>query len=547
MPIADISESDFLFCDKPAGFSTHSANDVVSLRERAHQVGSDEGLVESLQNLSGQKLWVCHRLDRTTSGAIVFARNEQAARWLSEHFRNHRVEKTYLFITDRAPATLPNTFMRQSLLEKSGSTVKEVPGEANSETRFEKLHQQGPFSLWQATPRTGRTHQIRVHASAAGIPILGDGVYGGRSFARLCLHSAELRFSMGPTERSFAFSSAAPAFFKDLSLLVNTRLCSWLTALDRRQRWLRTRELCTKAFALNPESFESWRAIHTEGGQLRVDVLGQHVELQWFADLEPNDKDWHDLRGFLEIGFSGYDWRLQLRTDRGANPNQQLTWQEPAHSPQRWLVSENGLRFEMRTDSGLSTGLFLDQRSNRKWLQEHSADCEVLNLFAYTGGFSVAAAAGGAQRVVTVDVSKNFIDWSRKNFEINQIPLEPHLFYAMDAREYVSYARRKGLQFDRVICDPPSFGRGKSGVFRIEKDLAPLLESTLGILAPHAQVLMSSNFEGWSQSEFVDVIESVLRRQKTRYSVEPAPHPDWDFEEPHQPRVLKSVVIRKLS
>ena len=104
---------------------------------------------------------------------------------------------------------------------------------------------------------------------------------------------------------------------------------------------------------------------------------------------------------------------IEVRGNRGRTPNEEPTidgaGSEP--TPASWIACEGRLQFEFRREQGLSPGLFLDQRRNRKWVLENAHDCDVLNLFCYTGGFSVAAAIGGAAKVVSVDLSKTFMAW----------------------------------------------------------------------------------------------------------------------------------------
>src|SRR5690606_34186735 len=136
-------------------------------------------------------------------------------------------------------------------------------------------------------------------------------------------------------------------------------------------------------------------------------------------------------------------------------------------------------------------GLFLDQRERRLWVQEHSQGKSVLNLFAYTGGFSVAAALGGAIKTTTVDVGSRYIDWARQNFEINHLNLANHEFWSVDTLDFLQGAIKREHKFDIAICDPPSFGRSKRGIFKIEKDYALLLESISKVLAKKGILIFS--------------------------------------------------------
>ena len=132
-------------------------------------------------------------------------------------------------------------------------------------------------------------------------------------------------------------------------------------------------------------------------------------------------------------------------------------------APQRLTVRENGLNFLVELEEGLNAGLFCDQRGNRVDLMERVAGQEVLNLFAYTGAFSVAAAAAGAKRVTSVDASSAYLDWARDNFAANRLNPKRHEFLLGDCFEVLAELGRSSRRFDTVIMDPPSFSTvGKS-------------------------------------------------------------------------------------
>jgi 23S rRNA (cytosine1962-C5)-methyltransferase len=126
-------------------------------------------------------------------------------------------------------------------------------------------------------------------------------------------------------------------------------------------------------------------------------------------------------------------------------------------APDALVVRERDAHFEVDVVHGQKTGLFLDQRPNRKKIGELAAGARVLNLFAYTGGFSVAAALGGAERVTSVDLARPAIDAARRNFARSGAPPEAHEFVAADCRAFLAQARAGGRSWELVICDPPSF------------------------------------------------------------------------------------------
>ncbi|MBX3381409.1 MAG: class I SAM-dependent methyltransferase [Phycisphaeraceae bacterium] len=172
--------------------------------------------------------------------------------------------------------------------------------------------------------------------------------------------------------------------------------------------------------------------------------------------------------------------------------------------PELLLIQEHALNLEVRLYDGLSTGLFLDQRENRRfvadWVRDRArtggAAPAVLNTFAYTCAFSVAAAAAGAV-AASVDVSGRYLDWGKRNFHHNNLDPALHRFAKMDTFEFFGYARRKNLKFDLIVLDPPSFASGnkKKGIrpWSSIADYARLVGEAAVLLKQRGVVLASTN------------------------------------------------------
>lgn len=525
------NESQIVFVDKPAGVTTHTSRNA---SDKKHIfLDQIDGFTEALSEKAGREFKVVHRLDRDTSGTLCLALNAEMAEKLRVAFESREVKKEYLFLTDGRHRE--TSFEYSSLIERGPDGYYSREGVTNARTWFEKLEESHGFSLWRARPETGRPHQIRLHAAANGIAVLGDELYGGRRFPTLCLHSYRLRVELDGVRHEH--ESPPPRFFHDRSLAEDLFLSKWIAAIERRERIVRSWKLLGIAIK-DAYGGETLRWIHSEGDPLRVDQLGDVVVMQWFHDHHPTPVEMARIERLAKL-YRWSKWILQIRGNRGREPNREEQIGR-GDVPSRWTAREADLKFEFRLDSGLSTGLFLDQRKNRQWVRAHSRGLSVLNLFAYTGGFSVAAALGGASKVVSVDVSKTFMEWTKRNFELNSLATETHEFRAMDARSYLTWAKKKGLTFDLVICDPPSFGRSpESGVFRIENDLEDLLSSLAAVRAPAGTVLFSTNYEKWSEEK----LEQRLRAWAgpARLKTQATPSPDWDFELPLQEHNMKSV------
>ena len=163
-------------------------------------------------------------------------------------------------------------------------------------------------------------------------------------------------------------------------------------------------------------------------------------------------------------------------------------------------VQEQGLKFSVNLSDYLDTGLFMDHRQTRAMLREQVKGKRVLNLFAYTGSFSVYAADGGASEVCTVDLSSKYIDWSKDNFALNQLDLEPHQFVVADVLTFIDEAYQDGQQWDYIVLDPPSFStRKESFEFDILRDHPDLIKRTMKLLAPEGTLYFSTNHQRFQE------------------------------------------------
>ncbi len=178
-------------------------------------------------------------------------------------------------------------------------------------------------------------------------------------------------------------------------------------------------------------------------------------------------------------------------------------------SPTPWLgepvepeivVRENDLRLRIRPYDGYSVGLFLEQRENRGRIRELAARRSVLNTFAYTCAFSVAAALGKAASTTNVDVSRKYLEWGKRNYEENGIGLSQHQFICSDIFDYYRRAQRQGRRFDLIILDPPTFGRAKrpKRTFVLTEDLERLVRGAVELLEPGGVILLATNCRGIS-------------------------------------------------
>jgi 23S rRNA (cytosine1962-C5)-methyltransferase len=163
------------------------------------------------------------------------------------------------------------------------------------------------------------------------------------------------------------------------------------------------------------------------------------------------------------------------------------------------IISEGGLKFEIDLRRYLDTGLFLDHRTTRNLVRERVAGKRMLNLFAYTGSFSVYAAAGGALSTVSVDLSNTYQEWTRRNLQLNGYSEERNELVREDVLQYLERANRERRRFGLIVLDPPSFSNSKrmSETLDIQRDHEPLINASLSLLNPKGELIFSTNRRGF--------------------------------------------------
>jgi 23S rRNA (cytosine1962-C5)-methyltransferase len=194
-------------------------------------------------------------------------------------------------------------------------------------------------------------------------------------------------------------------------------------------------------------------------------------------------------------------------------------------------VVENGVRFMIRPGEGLSTGLFLDMRAARAWVHSHAAGLSVLNCFAYTCGFGLAAWLGGAERAANLDVSRRYLDWGRDNAARNGLAPPSTDFISGDVFDWLKRFGRAGTGFDLVILDPPSYATTKKSRWVLERDFAKLVARTVPVIAPGGWLLACANTRSLSTRSFVAQLRAGLDEAGARRArLEPVEHePALDF------------------
>ena len=160
------------------------------------------------------------------------------------------------------------------------------------------------------------------------------------------------------------------------------------------------------------------------------------------------------------------------------------------------VIQEFGLNFKVNLSDYIDTGLFLDHRDTRALVRQNAAGRKVLNLFSYTGSFSVYAAAGGAVSTTTVDLSNVYLNWAKENMELNHFKSAAHTFVSSDVFKYLDEAISQKEKYDLIVLDPPTFSNSRKmdKKLDIQKDHVELINKSLSLLSKRGFILFSTNY-----------------------------------------------------
>ncbi|WP_434339341.1 class I SAM-dependent methyltransferase [Motilimonas cestriensis] len=239
-----------------------------------------------------------------------------------------------------------------------------------------------------------------------------------------------------------------------------------------------------------PESTQACRIFHGRGGRypefrfINIDwfspvvliILYSEVERKWLDSLTEVIK--------AQLGERCLSIQVQYRFQHMAP--YELLWGEDIPEP---VADEAGLKYQLRLGKNQNYGLFFDMEQGRRWVQTHSEQANVLNLFAYTCGFSVAAIAGNARQVVNLDMSKPSLSVGRENHRLNQHDLSKVKFMAHDLFKSWGKLKKSG-PYDLVIADPPSLQKGSINVIR---DYPKIIRRLPELLVPGGRAMLCLN------------------------------------------------------
>lgn len=301
---------------------------------------------------------------------------------------------------------------------------------------------------------------------------------------------------------------------------------------------------------LQEQAFDAYREVYAESDGLPgliVDRYGPHRVLQF---LTTGAERWKqsivsllaargDCRGIFERS------DVEVRKLEGLEPRSGNLWGEAP--PEHLTVQEHGLRFHVDLSRGHKTGFYLDQRENRRKFRALVNGRKVLDCFAYTGAFSVAALAAGAEEVLAIDSSEPSLEMARHNIALNDLPLDRFACEAADVFEHLRRLRDRGRQFDVIVLDPPRFAPTISQVHRATRGYKDINLLAFKLLRPGGLLVTYSCSGGVSAELFQKIVAGSAQDAGVMATIL-----DWLGQPPDHPvrlnfpegRYLKGLVCR---
>ena len=552
-PTILFADEDVLVVDKPAGIVCQSVHG-------AHSLDLPGLLKEWLASrrdcaVGDVYLGTHQRLDQDTSGCVLYTVRKSANKALADQFAARSIEKVYVAAVSGEPPRAGSVLVHWLVPAERGSVRVAGPheqGAKEARTRVLAVRSVEGRSLLTLAIDTGRTHQVRVQLAAVGCPVAGDARYGGARALRLLLHAQQLSFRHPSDGRQLHCEAALPFEFEDWlghgvrSVFSESRVLERAIALAAMRRHALGRLHATgqtTAFRLvndaadglpgfSVDLYEQWLIV-------RVDGEGEQFTLQE-QQLVSALAALPGVRGIYVKRHPKQANQLIDPTEEAIAPRLPV-WGEPA--PEAIVVRECGVPFAVRLGQGLRTGLFLDQRDNRERLRELAPGKRVLNLFAYTGSFSVVALMAGADSVTSVDSSRTAVDWAQRNVERIGCGARHHGVVA-DAFDALRHLARAGERFDIVIVDPPSYSTSKRGRFRAKRDYVALCVAACSVLAEPGTLLACINHQGVSRLQLRRFIQDAARQmgREPRAVRDLATATDFPAEAGHEP-AMKGVLV----
>ncbi|MGH0459372.1 class I SAM-dependent rRNA methyltransferase [Bacillus paranthracis] len=265
----------------------------------------------------------------------------------------------------------------------------------------------------------------------------------------------------------------------------------------------------------------AFRALNGEGdglGGLIIDYYDGYYVVSWYSEGIYTFRD--EIIAALQkvANFKGIYEKKRFDTKGKYIEGDDFVAGERGEFP--LIVKENGVNFAVYLNDGAMVGVFLDQRNVRKQIRDKYAKGRtVLNMFSYTGAFSVFAALGGASKTTSVDLANRSLSKTIEQFSINEVDYEAQDIIVEDVFLYFKYAAKKKMKFDMVVLDPPSFARSKKYTFSAAKDYKNLLKETIAITENNGIIVASTNCSAFDMKKFKGFIDTAFKEMNGKYKI----------------------------
>lgn len=265
----------------------------------------------------------------------------------------------------------------------------------------------------------------------------------------------------------------------------------------------------------------AFRALNGEGdglGGLIIDYYDGYYVVSWYSEGIYTFRD--EIIAALQkvANFKGIYEKKRFDTKGKYIEGDDFVAGERGEFP--LIVKENGVNFAVYLNDGAMVGVFLDQRNVRKQIRDKYAKGRtVLNMFSYTGAFSVFAVLGGASKTTSVDLANRSLSKTIEQFSVNEVDYEAQDIIVEDVFLYFKYAAKKKMKFDMVVLDPPSFARSKKYTFSAAKDYKNLLKETIAITENNGIIVASTNCSAFDMKKFKGFIDTAFKEMNGKYKI----------------------------
>ncbi len=583
-------DSDLIVVDKPVGIPTHAAD------PRDPYPGDALRIVLRQTGLS--YLGMHQRLDADTSGVLLFSARPEANKALAAAFEGRAAQKVYLALVWGRPPKPTGIVDAPIARDRDGryrvTTLADPRGQP-ARTQYRVLSQlrsddlsrsrgvttevvtaKPGVTLLEIIPETGRTHQIRLHLAHIGCPVVGDPLYTPRArggeplhpfYPRLCLHAWRLTLPHPATGQPMTFTAPPPVWVQGIegwmrgfsrSGVDGEKPTGSLSGLAQERAALPLLELAVARrapLAADPAT-TIYRLVNAAADGLpglTVDRYGEALVAGIYdGGGIPRPLPaalWSALLALSGARAVYVRYRPRQASRLSEAQMAELAPAQPVVGPDlglSWTAQEEGLVYQIRSGEGLSVGLFPDMREGRARVRAWAAGRRVLNCFAYTCGFGVAAMAGGAARVLNLDLSKSALAWGQENYRANGFEPDPHDFVFGDAFDWLARFARRQERFDMVILDPPGFARTKERTFSAAQDYAELAALAAQVTSPGGLLLACCNVAELPWRAFRERVLAGIAKAGRRAEIIGVHHePGLDFPTcPGQEPYLKMVWLQ---